>query len=485
VSQIEELYNRHAVKIISNGIEGSGCIFQPNNVEYSYVFTAKHCLIDKIDLERDKISIHRFKDLEMSLTIQDVYLHAEHDIAIIKVDKITDLNISRIHIPEKGQSVSIYGYPIYLKGEEEPRHNIDCKIGFRRDFHSEIESDKIQFSFNKSMPETIVGFSGSGVFCEENNDLSIVGVLTRLKASDGVYSTLCAYHITLFEDLIVENGLPSIYTDNFTNLVKDPKVLDQVFALSYTLDSEPYYLNRNIDEVFIRFLSSPKHIWVSGISGLGKTFLVFRNIKQKSITPIHIDLTCFGTNKIIEFFEHINNELVEQNDIQMKSEKLNIYERISDNLSKIIFKEQGIIIFVDEVPILDKTIFYDFLSGFISISEKYANLISIKNKIKWIISTRINPSLHLQNTDSCLLNKQKAIKNFIFKDLGLWEKPEIVSLLELLQSGLNFTLSRETESKIVEMSDGFPGRVKSTFERLMTENCTIEEAIEMVKSENI
>lgn len=485
MNNIEELYNGHAVKIISNGIEGSGYIFQTNCVDYSYIFTAKHCLTDQIVFDRDKVSIHRFKDFESSLTIQDVYLHKEHDIAIIKVDKITDLKISRILIPDKGQSVSIYGYPIYLKGKEDPRHNIDCKIGFRRDFHSEIESDKIQFSFNKSMPETMVGFSGSGVFSEGNNDLSIIGVLTQLKAPDGVYSSLCVYHISLFEDLIVANGLPSIYTDNFTNLVKDPDVLDKVFTLSYTLDSEPYYLNRNIDEVFSRFLSSPKHIWISGISGLGKTFLVFRNIKQKSINPIHIDLTCFGTNEIIAFFEHINNELIEQNDIQVKSTKLNIYERISHNLSKIKFKEQGIIIFVDEVPILDKTRFYDFLSGFISISEKYANLISVKNKIKWIISTRINPYHHLQNTDSCLANKQKAIKNFIFKDFDLWDRTEIVGLLELLQTGLNFSLSRETESKIVEMSSGFPGRVKSTFERLMTENCTIIEAIELVKSENI
>ena len=485
MSKIEELYNGHAVKIISNGIEGSGCIFQPSCADYSYVFTAKHCLCDNEVFDKDKISIYRFKDLDKSLTIQDVYSHKEHDIAIIKVDKITDLNVSRILIPEKGQPVSIYGYPIYLKGKEEPRHNIECKIGFRRDFHSELESEKIQFSFNKSMPETMVGFSGSGVFCEENNDLSIIGVLTRLKAPDGVYSSLCAYHISLFEDLIVANGLPPIYADNFTNLVKDSEILEKVFALSYTLDSEPYYLTRNIDEVFNRFLSSPKHIWVSGLSGLGKTFLVFRNIKKKSITPIHIDLTCFGTNEIVQFFEHINNELIEQNDIQVKSTKLNIYERISDNLSKIKFKEQRIIIFVDEVPILDETSFYGFLSGFISISEKYANLISVKNKIKWIISTRINPSQHLQNNDSCLANKQKAIKNFIFKDFDLWDRTEIVSLLEILQTGLNFSLSRETESKIVEMSNGFPGRVKSTFERLMTENCTIEEAIEMIKSENI
>lgn len=485
MSKIEELYNRHAVKIISNGIEGSGCIFQPQSVDYSYVFTAKHCLTTEIAFDRDKVSIHRFKDIESTLTIQEVYLHQEHDIAIIKVDKITDLNVSRILIPDKGQSVSIYGYPIYLKGKEEPRHNIDCKIGFRRDFHSEIESDKIQFSFNKSMPETMVGFSGSGVFSEENNDLSIIGILTRLKAPDGVYSSLCAYHISLFEDLIVANGLPSIYADNFTNLIKDSEVLEKVFALSYTLDSEPYYLNRNIDEVFNRLLSSPKHIWVSGLSGLGKTYLVFRNIKQKSISPTHIDLTCFGTNEIVQFFEHINNELIEQNDIQEKSSKLNIYERISENLSRISVNDNEIIIFVDEVPILEKTNFYNFLSGFISISERYANSISFKNKIKWIISTRINPAMHLQNTDSCLANKQKAIKNFIFKDFDLWDRNEIVGLLELLQIGLNFSLSQETQAKILEMSDGFPGRVKSTFERLLTEDCTIEEAIEMVKLENI
>lgn len=483
MSKIEELYNRHAVKIISNGIKGSGCIFQPNSAEYSYVFTAKHCLCDKTVFDKNKVSIHRFKDLESLVTIQDVYLHQEHDIAIIKVDKITDLNVSRIHIPDKGQSVSIYGYPIYLEGKEEPRHNIDCKIGFRRDYHSEIESDKIQFSFNKSMPETIVGFSGSGVFCEENQGLSIVGILSRLKAPDGVYSCLCAYHIALFEELILENELYSIYADNFSQLIKNQDILEKVFALSYTLDSEPYYLNRSIDDVFIRSLMSPKHIWISGMSGLGKTYLVFRNIKQKAIKPIHIDLTCFGTNDINEFFEHINNELIEQNNILEKSVKGNVFEKISYNLSKISLQDQCIVIFVDEVPISDEIEFKGFLTGFVYISEKFANIISKKNRIKWIISTRTNPSSHIN--DNSHINKQKANKNFIFKNLELWHEHEINGLLELLQIGLNFSLSQKTQTMIVEMSAGFPNRVKNTFERLITEDCTIEEAIEMIKSENL
>lgn len=144
-----------------------------------------------------------------------------------------------------------------------------------------------------------------------------------------------------------------------------------------------------------------------------------------------------------------------------------------------------IVIFVDEVPILEKEKFYDFLTGFVNVSERYTNLIKGAKNINWIISTRINPEEHLNNEEESLPNKLKAKKNFNFKNLDLWSNEELSSLMKSLQASLNFKLSNDTEKKIIALSKGLPGVSKSVIERLLLENCTIEEAIEIIKSENI
>jgi len=185
VSKIEDLYNKHAVKIICNGLEGSGCIVQPSCTDYSYIFTAKHCLIKDHVLDLGLIQILRFNDKVSSTIIQDIYLHSNFDIAIIKVNKISEFSESNIFLPSKGESVSIYGYPSLLKAETEQRQNIKCRVSFRRENYFEITTENPQFTFEKSVPESIKGFSGSGVFFEQGSNLLISGILTSLKAIDG------------------------------------------------------------------------------------------------------------------------------------------------------------------------------------------------------------------------------------------------------------------------------------------------------------
>ena len=41
---INEKYEQLAVKVKCNGLEGSGCLFQPDSDTFTYVLTAKHCL---------------------------------------------------------------------------------------------------------------------------------------------------------------------------------------------------------------------------------------------------------------------------------------------------------------------------------------------------------------------------------------------------------------------------------------------------------
>jgi len=484
VNKIEDLYNNHAVKIISNGIEGSGCIIQPDSPDYSFIFTAKHCLTENDTCLKEEVQVLRFNDKESQITIHEIYLHSELDIAVIKVEKINEISNSIIISLQKGKAVSIYGYPNLLRGKKEQRQNINCEVSFNRENYFEIVSKHVQFTFDKSIHDTIKGFSGSGIFYEDGERLFIGGILTKLKAGDGAYLSLCATNIKLFDNLITTNGLPSLNSNNLSHISKDYKLINKVFAISYNSQSAPYYQERAIDSLFVNYLKSPKNIWISGISGVGKTLLILRNLHKESKSPKHIDLTCSQFISINEYFEYINNEIIRQFDLNNSSQKENVLDKISDNLCSINGQLDEIIIFVDEVPISDKEKFYDFLSGFISISERYSNIIKVDNKIKWIVSTRIDPEIHLKAEECCHPNKLKAKKNFVFKNFNIWDDIELTALLNLLQGTLDFSLSVNTQTEIVGISKGLPGILKSTIERVILEECTIQEAIKMIKSEN-
>jgi hypothetical protein len=483
--QIEDKYKELAVKINSNGITGSGCLFQPNTKEYSYILTAKHCITNDENFDKNQVSIKRFKaDAdEKDLKVLDIFLHEKLDVAIIKIEYIPDLNV-RFSNHDKSQDVSIYGYPNKLTGAAETRQNINCTISFRHKMYSELSAENIQFTYETSVPENIKGLSGAGVYIERENELILIGVFTRLKGADGIYNTYHAFNLTPFVEIIDTNNLNFLSKNNFEEIKKDGELVNKVFFLPYKLSSEPYYLNRQIDDFFVTALNFPKNIWFSGISGIGKTTLVFRNLKQLEITPLFFELSSITSLTISDYFEYINEELIEQTNLKTPSSKVNVFEKISDNLSNIS-DPNNIILFVDEVPISDLKIFEEFISGFITITDMFYNRPSESNKIKWIISTRINPEIHLKNDEDCLQNNQKARKNFSFKKLEIWSDEELRSLLDILKFAINFELNTNTEKQMISEAKGRPNVIKNIIERLIIENCSIEEAIKIVKSESV
>jgi hypothetical protein len=484
---IEKLYKQHVVKVVSDVSKGSGCILLANSSAYNYVFTAKHCISKNNKYDKEKIKII-FKDdqKEIFLDLIDVKISKNYDIAIILVKKKSNLSHMNIYQPKRKDSVVIYGYPHDLENSIEQRQNIDCDIDFCHDEHFEIVSSKVQFTFEKSMPNLIQGFSGSGIFFEYKEKLCLCGILVKLKGEDGSYNSMCSINIKLFKNLLEEENLASITLDkdNFSQIKTNYDLLDKVFSISYNEESSPYYLTREIDRVFINYLKFPKHIWLSGNSGVGKTISILHNIIQDKRKILHIDLTCSETEDINEYFEYVNRELINLSNIKNAVETNNIFDDICNNLNKISNINDGLIIFVDEVPIGTNKKFYDFLTSFINIIEKYKNL-NRDNKIKWIISTRIDPHIHLNSDESCHQNKSKANNVFIFNNLKLWDDLEIINLLKMLEIALDFQLSDSTINSIVRISKGLPGRTKRTIENLILEECSIEDSIAKVEMEMI
>jgi len=478
VIKIEESYYEHAVRIVSNGIVGSGCLIQTTHSIYSFIFTAKHCLTENQLIDKENIIITRDKiNDSIPLKVIDVFLHEELDIAVILIEKINGLRLTPFVNPTKELQVYLFGYPGVLSGDTQI---LSCKIAFDKEFHSDIELTQTQMTFEKSSQEILKGFSGSGFFYETENDISVVGILTKLKAQDGAFNNVCAYHLSSFDELIISNGLPSIYCDDISSIVSD-------YSFSFTAYNpkiEKYYLNREIDNQLINYLKSPRNIWISGNSGIGKSLLLNRNLLLNKFDFVPIDLTTSKLDNIDDYFNIINNELIRQREVRQVYVSGNIYDNIVGNLEQIESSDT-LIIFVDEVPIRDKSVFKEFLTGFIKISEKFSNTTRKIKQVKWIISTIINPASYVKNLDECLINKEKASKHFNFKNIDLWTSKELFSLIDILEFNLNFRLSFPTRDKIIAISNGIPNPIKRVIEQVLIDNCSIEEAIEIVKSEHI
>jgi uncharacterized protein YkvS len=486
---IEDLYNRYAVEVISKASEGSGCLFQSYHINYTYVFTAKHCLTNDNNCDKESIIVRQInKNYEYEeFEIIDVFLDSEYDIAIIIINKIEKLPILNKIILQKDSKVTIYGYPALLKKEREKRQDINCSISFRREEFDELQSQNITFTYENSVPENIEGFSGSGVFYEEKDQLFIYGILIQLKGFDGAYNCLCSIKIEKFENLIQINNLESINSgDSFETLNKDYSLITNVFSISYNENTKPYYLERKVDKIIKSQLKYSKNLWISGDSGVGKTLAVLHNTLSCKNKIVHIDLTCSSTENIDDYFIYINSELIDSLEIEAPIDKKNIYENIALNL--ILFNnnyKNDLLIFVDEVPIASEKNFIEFLSNFVNISEKFSNLNKLKSTVTWIISTRINPQIHLKSNSCIFPNKTKANKNFYFEHITIWDKNELVDLLILLQESLNFLLSTVTTDKIIDISKGLPGRAKKVIENMIINDYTIDDAIEYVRMENI
>lgn len=481
---------------------GSGVLFEPLDQTITYVLSAKHVFYVKDDTggetkfelkHKINLSFSSNQETNQEITIlkgQNYFEHSDGgiDAAILILNE--NLGYSQIFVDEECIAFNEYflcGFPDNIADNKNDRYSnyqINRKIDTTNNGYY-----RLQTNFGNLNHGDIVGFSGGGILRLSNGVINIIGIQSST-ITDYANGQIDVVPIKYFKDIIDSNGLPPINNgdiniDDFSNIDRDWQLHNKIFSVTINSDSKPYYLKREIDNTVLNYLSRNKNIWISGISGIGKTFLVLGNINKICDKPIRIDLTCSHLENIDDYFEYINNEIIRQCDFKFTSSQESVYDRISDNLCTINLQSNQLLIFVDEVPILQKEKFYAFLTGFINISDRYSNLIAEGKNINWIISTRINPEDHLNNEEDCLPNKQKARKNFSFKNLELWKEDELSNLLKILQISLNFKLSDETEREIITNSKGLPGLAKSVIERLLIEDCTIEEAIKMIKSENI
>ncbi|NOU94896.1 hypothetical protein GC093_16945 [Paenibacillus sp. LMG 31456] len=227
--EIYQKYKELAVKIMCTDNAGkdlsygSGCLFQPDTEEYTYVLTAKHCLkhviLEDGTIDASRIKVQRYFD--QTIEVKECFAHDDLDIAVIIVALVPDIPHTFIIKPHYKGQVNVYGYPERLKNNStDYRHKIECTINDILPEMYELTTNQHQMTYDNGIPNNIVGLSGSGVYTEVDNNILLGGIFSKLKTSDGAYSAFLVTDASRINEILVEKQLPLLIPKCLMNFVE-------------------------------------------------------------------------------------------------------------------------------------------------------------------------------------------------------------------------------------------------------------------------
>ena len=190
---------------------GSGCIFQPMDDAHTYVLTAKHNIRDNkiTQFVRFRLNENNNWDeinipLEALVENENYFPHPDKDIAIIKIEKIPDLeNIIRFdEIDVDSSGYILAGYP------EARRISKQKENWFRRDEDVTIMDIKYKHLREAKLPgnagyDAIVGQSGGGILKISGDYILLAGIQNKMADAYGEQLGRVEFSpIYLFDEII-------------------------------------------------------------------------------------------------------------------------------------------------------------------------------------------------------------------------------------------------------------------------------------------
>jgi hypothetical protein len=182
---------------------GSGIITRSKENVY-YVITAEHCIYGKKDTRLSNVEISNIKieykkqngDTLKELKISEIVYskNGEEDISVLSVE-IDDIDLesvvySSILNESDCSKLAFRGYPKWLS-EKNQAKTFHCEIEENDNDSFYIKSDEIKdITLGKALNQTSSGLSGSGVFDVKNGKIFLLGIITDLRDSTGVFGHL-------------------------------------------------------------------------------------------------------------------------------------------------------------------------------------------------------------------------------------------------------------------------------------------------------
>lgn len=247
--------------VIVNG--GSGCIFQPIDNTHSYILTAKHNIVDAknqiSELTRFKLNGNSWDEIEIPfeklVDNENYFPHPNRDIAIIKIDKIHDLeNIIRIDdIENERVEYILVGYP-------ETRRNANPNI--KENWYRYVENVTILnlkanqlregLISNNAGYEEIVGHSGGGILKIVGDYILLAGIQNKMVDAENEQLGRIEFSpISLFDEIINAHPkhLSTLHPPYYKSFVFLKEQIMKLEGCFYDIEYTRQYLREITDEI--------------------------------------------------------------------------------------------------------------------------------------------------------------------------------------------------------------------------------------------
>ncbi len=215
---IPDYCKTYTVKIETEFGYGTGCLFQPSTEEYTYVLTAKHLFQNNNKTEtqtevNNNVKIIRSIDGEKLVPL-DLYHHERLDLSIIKIDLTNGLDdlIYSFQIPQHPAEVALFGYP-KIRDEQNSTSAVEYKflaenkVQMYRQEDKKVEIEPKQYQNH----ESIIGFSGCGVFETKSNSIRLVGIEVSMADDyDDAEGRMLFIPLKEFNSIIENNNLAEL-----------------------------------------------------------------------------------------------------------------------------------------------------------------------------------------------------------------------------------------------------------------------------------
>jgi hypothetical protein len=234
---VEEKYQTISVIID----DGTGVLFQPMTREYTYILTVKHNLQYEDDRQnwndknKDAIVIKNNFGTKINIEIINIYHHQSLDISIVKI-KYLDItylvNLSTNTLTD-GIDFNLYGYPGTRRREELKSRLIKLK------YNNQPNEDLIVMKNSEhSSQGEIRGYSGGGVFYEEDEELYLIGIQRKMddeSRQEESNNSLNIIPINKFFEIVETNsnelqGLYPPFVESFINFIDDAFLLNNMLS---------------------------------------------------------------------------------------------------------------------------------------------------------------------------------------------------------------------------------------------------------------
>lgn len=195
-------------------LDGSGVLINPYTSQYSYILTAKH-VVEETNVEH--ITVVNIEG--QSLTVIDKLEHLQIDAAILKIERVENIETSYIvGFDNPQQSVKLFGYPSNRRELERARDQLYSYDGILHD----IQNNSLVYSISDIIQyEDIEGFSGGGIFLvdDEKEEIFITAIEFEIFNAQSIDSKINCIKMDVYIKLLRDNSWSEIKPNHLSDFI--------------------------------------------------------------------------------------------------------------------------------------------------------------------------------------------------------------------------------------------------------------------------